>query len=401
MAEVSYEFPVGLPDASMFGWAGKRLQEIPDASEREEAVLTLFKLVDAVLADPTNLKKRRVKKQNATFHSKVGRHEGAIDFLRTAGFLDCDDPEVEGDAGKQALLCMDIAYLTRLTDAHHALAQVAIASGVQAPPLPSGGGFNPYSAISQAVDTTRKAKAPEAWKSEAEKVREEVRQKERELKELVDSAPPVDLKPTAFWLASGRRLEEVVKDQQAMEESTAGDGQLVMAQAAAMRKDGAAGDSKFANADKRRLAQLSKVRAHSSCILRVICPDKSVLQVNFRSADRGDHVLAQIKPLLAENIQELPWYVYQSPPLKRLNGRETLAAAGFPPGASLYLGFEGDKPAPPFLSAALVESMGAPPAEEQRGVNAIAGHFSGEAMGWGQGRKLGGAAPAAPSTAGS
>mmetsp|Transcript_18369 Transcript_18369/g.33290 ORF Transcript_18369/g.33290 Transcript_18369/m.33290 type:complete len:397 (+) Transcript_18369:70-1260(+) len=393
MAEVSYEFPVGLPDASMFGWAGKRLESIADPAEREDAIMTVFKLIDGVLAEPQNLKKRRVKKQNATFHQKVGRHEGAIDFLRVSGFMDADDPEIEGEDARQALLCMDIAYITRLTDAHHALAQVAKTVGLVPPMLPSSGGFNPYSATVQARDTTRSAKAPEAWKSEAERVREEVRQKERELKEIVDSAPEVALRPTAFWLSAGRRLEEVVRESQEAENAgTAGDAQLVMAQAAAMRKDGAPSDTKFANADKRRLAQLSKVRAHSSCILRVVCPDKSVLQLNFRSADRGDYVLDQIRPLLAAQVQALPWYVYQSPPLKKLSRNETLAAAGFPPGATLYLGFEGEKPGPPYLSEALVQTLGDMPVD-QRGVNGpgIPSNFTGEAMGWGRGQKLGGA----------
>merc|ERR1711971_329721 len=92
--------------------------------------------------------------------------------------------------------------------------------------------------------------------------------------------------------------------------------------------------------------------------------------------------MEQLSPLLAPHVSAAKWYLYQSPPLKRLGAKETLIQAGFCPGANLYLGFEGDKPPSPFLEASLVAEMGPAP-EEQRGVNAVAGHFSGEAMGWG------------------
>lgn len=405
MAEVSYNPPEDLPDASLLMIAAERLVAIPQAAEREEAILTLFKLIDGVLGAPEEVKKRRVKKTNETFNRKVGRFAAGIDFLRAAGFVEGDDPDAEGDAGRNALLSMPIAYLLRITDAHHTLAQAAQKVGIQPPPLP-GGGFNPYCSNQQSADSTRTAKAPNSWKGEADRLRDEVKKRQREMREKVDSAPPIDMQPSAFWLSAGRRLEEVVREtsEPATEERTA-DNALLATQVAAARAAMNGANSKFESADKKRLAELSHKRVHENCILRVICPDKSVLQVHFRAAERGEQVMSLLAPLLAPNVVQAGWYIYQSPPLKKLAPRETLAQAGFTPGANVYLGFEGGaRPSPPYFAPNIAAQLGPPPAEASRGVNAAAGPtFCGEAMGWGVGQKLGGPAPpvaaAAPAAA--
>lgn len=390
MTEVSYDFPQNLPDATLLLVSAQRMVAIQEA-EREDAVQTVFKLIHGVLGDLENAKKRRVKKANETFHRKVGRHACAVDFLRAAGFRDADDPEAEGEAGKGALLSMPVAYVARITDGHHTLARLASEAGLQVPALPGGSGFNPYASSVQKMDTTRSAKAPESWKSEAEQLREQVKKRERELQEKVTLAPPVDLRPAAFWLAAGTRLEEVIREaaQQEEERAALGDGGLLKDQVMSA-KQAISGTSTFESADKKRLAELGRRRAYQACILRIICPDKSVLQVHFRASENGEQVLELIEPLLAPHVKEARWYLYQSPPLKRLQAKETMAAAGLTPGANVYLGFDGDKPAPPYLSPDLVEQLG-PCRPEESGVTApAAASFTGEAMGWGAGQRLGG-----------
>eukprot|EP00441_Pelagodinium_beii_P044405 CAMPEP_0197634384 /NCGR_PEP_ID=MMETSP1338-20131121/10492_1 /TAXON_ID=43686 ORGANISM="Pelagodinium beii, Strain RCC1491" /NCGR_SAMPLE_ID=MMETSP1338 /ASSEMBLY_ACC=CAM_ASM_000754 /LENGTH=423 /DNA_ID=CAMNT_0043206239 /DNA_START=50 /DNA_END=1321 /DNA_ORIENTATION=- len=386
MTEVSYEIPQRLPDATQLLTSAQQLVAIPEASEREEAVHTVFKLIHGVLGDVDNAKKRRVKKANETFHRKVGRHEAPMQFLRAAGFIDADDPEAAEGEGKDALLSMPVAYISRLTDAHHTLARVATEAGIQPPSLP-GSGFNPYLASVQKMDATRNPKAPESWKSEADKLKDEVNKRRREMIEKVEHAPPVNLRPAAFWLAAGRRLEEVIREATAEDEERTADSHLLKEQVMSA-KVSISGGGQFASADKKRLAELSRKRVHEACILRVICPDKSVLQVHFRSAERGDKVLELIRPLLAPNVTSGSWYLYQTPPLKRLQSKETLAEAGLSPGANMYLGFDGDKPQPPYLEPGLVEQLGH--CRPQDGGVVAPSAFTGEAMGWGAGQKLGG-----------
>eukprot|EP00812_Abedinium_dasypus_P011759 NODE_5301_length_594_cov_162.768089.p2 GENE.NODE_5301_length_594_cov_162.768089~~NODE_5301_length_594_cov_162.768089.p2 ORF type:complete len:177 (+),score=48.59 NODE_5301_length_594_cov_162.768089:3-533(+) len=118
-----------------------------------------------------------------------------------------------------------------------------------------------------------------------------------------------------------------------------------------------------------------------------------VLQASFRSVEKGEHVMAVLAPLLAPHVREARWYLYQTPPLKKLAPRETLAAAGLAPGAGIYLGFDGEKPAPPYLDEPLVAQLGPQPADA-RGVVARGPTFTGEAMGWGAGQMLSGTAAA-------
>jgi hypothetical protein len=393
MAEVSIEFPAHLPTAAVMSMAAQGVAKLPEASEREEAVSTLFKLIDNVLSDPTNAKKRQVKKSNEAFHRKVGRHDSATQFLRSVGFMDSDDA-----------LSMPVAYIARLTDAHHSLASAAQQAGLPAPPLPHCPVFNPYSASSTAMDTTRAPKAPKSYQDEAERVAKELRDKEAALKAKVESASPVPLNASVFWSAAGRRLEEIVRETATVGEEEKGDGAIVGGQLSGVKAAINGSNLKFESAAKRALESISTKRVHESCILRVTCPDKSVLQVHFRSADRGEYVLSQVGPLLAPHIREASWYLYQSPPFKKLAPKETLIQAGFAPGANLYLGFDGSaKPGAPFFRPELQALLGPPPQDQGRGVNAIAGHLSGEAMGWGAGQRLGagaasGTAPAPDNT---
>lgn len=368
MAEVSYDVPVGLPDASLLLSAAEHLVALRNVDEREEAVQTCFKLVDAVLVAPADAKKRRLRKANETFYRKVGRHEAALNFLRCVGFQDSDDPDVPGKDGKGALLLMPVAYISRLTDAHHALAQASRVAGLSAPPLPAGS-FNPYQATSQRVDCAAPGvtTATEAWRNQADRLQEEVKRREHELKERLEKVAPVPLRPTAFWLSAGRRLEDVVRETAELPSEDVADAALLQSALISAKAASSNGNGNFESAAKNRLAQLSRTRIHEICVLRVICPDKSVLQVRFRAIDTGEHVLAELGPLLASHVRSAGWYLYQSPPLRRLQPKETLAAAGLAPGASLRLGFESGadaRPSPPYLAPNVLAQLGPRPQGE-------------------------------------
>jgi len=388
MAEVSIEYPNHLPTSAMMATSARGVCALAEASDREDAVSTLFKLVHSVLATPTDAKKRRVKKGNETFHRKVGRHDCAVEFLRACGFVDSDDPDA-GREGHGALLSMPVAYIVRLTDAHHSLASAAEQARLLAPPLPACPVFNPYASSSTALNSTSQPKVSNGFREETERIERELKEREAALKAKVDSAPPVPLNPSVFWASAGVRLEEIIRVTASTGDVEKGDNGIIGEQLSNVKAAVNGTNVKFESANKRALVELNKKRVHQFCIIRVTCPDKSVLQVHFRACDKGEHVLSQIAPLLAPHIQATSWYLYQSPPMKKLLAKETLAQAGFPPGANLYIGFDGEKPGPPFFEASLQATLGPVPQDQGRGVNAIAGHLSGEAMGWGAGQTVG------------
>merc|ERR1719183_2296852 len=139
----------------------------------------------------------------------------------------------------------------------------------------------------------------------------------------------------AFWLSAGARLEEVIKQTEsdhasqldAIRDERAADNELLKQQVASAKACINGGNEKFESADKRRLAELQKKRVHRTCILRVVCPDKSVLQAAFRATDTGQHVMEQLEPIWSHNVRDVGWYLYQTPPMRRLQPTETLVAA--------------------------------------------------------------------------
>jgi len=369
MTEVCYGSPTTLPEQGMLVEAAKELVGISDMTSREEVVRTLFKLVDAILASPEDATKRRVRRANAAFHQKVGRFHAALSFLRGVGFVEATD------AAGEAILAMPVAYISRLTDGHHTLAREARQAGLAAPPLPACS-FNPYRASCQTTDLVQATPAPTAWRSAAERLQQEVRQRELAIKESLHAAPPVQLRPVTFWLGAGCKIEDVVKETAALPRDEVGDQALLLSQLASATKAGAVGQGQFESADKGRLAKLAHQRMHTTCVLRVLCPDKSVLQVHFRAIDTGKHVMARLTPLLAPHVQQAGWYLFRSPPVRRLAADETLAAAGLVPGANLYLGFEGHaRVAAPYLEQQLAAQLGRRP-ESQRAMGSDS--FKGE-----------------------
>jgi len=364
MVEVSYDIPEGLPDSTSLYVAAQGVANIPYPQARDLALQSIFRLVDSVLAAPEDAKKRRVRKGNPTFHAKVGQHKVALDFLRCAGFMDADDPETPGKAGKGSLLVMQVAYIVRLTDAHHALADASQRCGCAAPAIPAGN-FNPYQENRLAGGAVKQ----QEWRGEAEQLRDEVKKREQELKDKLNFAAPVDLQPKVFWLSSGRRLEDVVKETATLpEEDLAEDAALLQSTLGSLPGH-TTGLQGFQNADKTRLVELSRIEVHERCVLRVICPDKSVLQAHFLAGEQIERVVERLGPLFSKSVQDSRWYLYQSPPLRRFQLKETLSAAGLTPGANVYLGFSGERPSSPYLADRLVLQLGPLPSEDQRGVS--------------------------------
>jgi len=261
---------------------------------------------------------------------------------------------------------MQVAYIVRLTDAHHALADASHRCGYAAPVIPAGN-FNPY----QENRLAGRAATEQEWRGEAEQLRDEVKKREQELKDKLHLAAPVDLQPKVFWLSSGRRLEDVVKETASLPEEDLTEDVALLQSTLGSLSGHSTGLHGFRNADKTRLVELSRVEVHERCVLRVICPDKSVLQANFLASDQIERVVERLGPLFSKSVQDSRWYLYQSPPLRRFQLRETLSAAGLTPGANVYLGFSGERPSTPYLADKLVLQLGPLPSEDQRGVGGI------------------------------
>lgn len=122
------------------------------------------------------------------------------------------------------------------------------------------------------------------------------------------------------------------------------------------------GNTKFESREAKELEKLRRRKVHDLAVLRVQCPDKVVLQLRFAPSTLISEVLAVVAPHIAPHLQS--WYLYQTPPMRKLEGKRTLAQEDLVPGALVHLGVERDERGQavpgPYLSVALMATL--PPA---------------------------------------
>ncbi|CEL99305.1 unnamed protein product [Vitrella brassicaformis CCMP3155] len=337
-------------------------QEVP-VDKMPGVLITLGRLLNGVLASPTNESKRKIRKENENFQAKVGQFAAGVAFLQSVGFQDVGEH-----------LILPVAYLSRLTDAHGALTELGREAGVTVPPIPNPTPadkhimFNPYqsSITSTTAEFSRvQGKLAEKRFHEVDQIRAELKQKKEDIRRGGEG-DTVELRPVAFHLSRMGRLEDALSAvQQEREQEETNPGEAGVAQSDIAKIKESMGDGpQFKSRAKQELAKLSKQKVHRQCILRVLFPDKLVLQLHFRPVDTIAHVQQQIKQLLREECRDLPWYIYETPPMRKFTARRTLHDEGLVPGAMVHFAFVGaangsaaNIPQPPYLQASLLTHL--------------------------------------------
>lgn len=134
-----------LIDADLQGVA-RKVVALREASERELALQTLFKLVDCVLADPTDEITWRVSKSSEIFR-KAGRAAWprlVFEFLELCGFQQTKEPAILKEEPQGCVWHLQQVDVALLMNAHLILARCAEEVGLSAPPMPLRRGTNPY-----------------------------------------------------------------------------------------------------------------------------------------------------------------------------------------------------------------------------------------------------------------
>ncbi|PFH31841.1 PUB domain-containing protein [Besnoitia besnoiti] len=347
-------FPFSLTEAI------ERLQlEVP--REALAGVLrTLFTVIDGVLAQPSNPKKRRLRKANATFHNQVGRHRAAVQVMEAAGF--CEGKMRDPASGAlEDFYVMDTAYVMRLTDAHHLLSQLAPHAGVEAPPLPSAG-FNPYSSsiVSASGTSYRQIAGKHADQRlvESSKLKEKIKEREQLLQ--TGGGEEVPLAPAVYALEELRARERAEKAELLRANATRFEEELAAANAdkpsltaadIARIKEIMGDGPSFKSRMRQQLEQLEKRKVFKSCTVRVLLPDRVILQLKFAPHQTLKLVRHHIQQFLHPQLRsaETPfgrWFLCETPPLRKVDLKKTLYEEGFVPNCTLHLKFPDE--CPPF-----------------------------------------------------
>ncbi|CBZ49866.1 conserved hypothetical protein [Neospora caninum Liverpool] len=318
---------------------------------------TLFTVIDGVLAQPSNPKKRRLRKANPSFHNQVGRFRAAVRVMEAAGFCEgkMRDP-TSGDLDE--FFVMDTAYVMRLTDAHHLLAQLATHAGVPVPPLPSTG-FNPYSSSIVSASGTSLSqvagKHGQMRKMENAQLKEKIKQREQLLQ--TGGGEQVPLAPAVYALEELRQREKADRRLLAQQSDFDGDPpsgdkpSLTAADIARIKEIMGDGPS-FRSRMQQQLEQLEKRKVFKSCTVRVLLPDRAVLQLSFAPHQTLRFVREQVEQFLhpdlrsptpgtkASTAEEPPfrrWFLGETPPLRKVELNKTLYQEGFVPNCTLHL----------------------------------------------------------------
>ncbi len=104
----------------------------------ETCLLTLFKLIHAILKSPSDEAKRSINLQNKNFSDRVGRHPQALEFLKGCGFKHEGGTGTEADTG--IFICRE-AYRSLLFEGDTALRNICKNNGLlsgNVPALPQG-----------------------------------------------------------------------------------------------------------------------------------------------------------------------------------------------------------------------------------------------------------------------
>ncbi|KAL7554811.1 hypothetical protein ACHAWF_018356 [Thalassiosira exigua] len=116
---------------------------VPSRQERQTCVLTLLRILDNVLSDPSksNPKVRKIKASNPAFRKRAGRWDGSAEFLRGCGFVGSAGGGAGGAGGVPPLLKLEEEDRDRLRRGRRELVDFAERElgieGGKLPPCPA------------------------------------------------------------------------------------------------------------------------------------------------------------------------------------------------------------------------------------------------------------------------
>eukprot|EP00382_Lankesteria_abbotti_P002776 CAMPEP_0113849610 /NCGR_PEP_ID=MMETSP0372-20130328/3257_1 /TAXON_ID=340204 /ORGANISM="Lankesteria abbotti" /LENGTH=269 /DNA_ID=CAMNT_0000819481 /DNA_START=237 /DNA_END=1046 /DNA_ORIENTATION=- /assembly_acc=CAM_ASM_000359 len=224
---------------------------------------------------------------------------------------------------------------------------------VDPPRLPTAA-FNPYASSIVGTDPETKVingqSMPEVFE-ESENIRKEIRQRQKILEgspSMVTDSVPAD--PKVFHISNLGKLEDAVNQAQT---ELFDSGMLTDEVAAGINvkllKNTLTEGPNFQSRARRQLESLRKQKIYNLCLLRILFPDKTVLQLQFHPRDTFKHVKATVQCFLHQSVSFLPWYIFETPPFRRMKPTETLMQAGLGAGAVLHFGVD-TAANPPYLS---------------------------------------------------
>ncbi|KAF7456189.1 PUB domain-containing protein [Cryptosporidium felis] len=358
-----------------------------DREKLKNVTEVLFKIIDSIIKEPKKGKIRRIKMKNPKFSSTIGSFPEALNVLKSVGFVQVKlgagqiSASLENLQPEEEYIELPIAYISRLTDCHHLLATFCSNHNLDAPSLvsidslPTDGTsnrgsvklthFNPYmSSISSTSANSKNDASLKLMKSAIEERRQmeaEIKNVERNMENGIQDPNhsqrlETDFcsKPFVFHSSKVQKLDNMIREinnlhqnqgQSSNEEEFEENDDFPHLDTLEMQriKDSIIGKAPvFKSRASEYLKSLLKRKIHSHASIRVVFPDKYILQLQFKPSHTTHDLVQTVRECINPNISSMNWFIYQSPPVSKITPDKglSLLKAGFVPNAQLYFKLE-------------------------------------------------------------
>ncbi|KAH8739152.1 hypothetical protein FG386_001019 [Cryptosporidium ryanae] len=329
---------------------------------------TLFKIIDSIIKEPKKGKIRRIRMNNPKFASTVGKYVQALNVLKSVGFVEVGEMNIKDSSNininSDNYIELPIAYISRLTDCHHLLASLCEKNKIEYPKLVSNdhfiynsnlikvNNFNPY--ISNISSTSFESKNESSKRliecaiEERYKVEIEIKKREKYIEMGITDSNSEDYicsKPIAFHSSelANKCDKNKIENTDKYEKDQDSDIEYLDKNDIQRIKDAIDGKkSTFKSKSNEYLNILRNKKVYSHTCIRIVFPDKYILQLEFKPNNTTYDLIEAVKECINPNIVLMDWFIYQSPPvIKVLPDKKTLLIkAGLVPNAQLYFKLE-------------------------------------------------------------
>eukprot|EP01056_Protomagalhaensia_sp_Gyna25_P002690 Protomagalhaensia_sp_Gyna_25__2689@NODE_253_length_4172_cov_32_949431_g195_i0_p2_GENE_NODE_253_length_4172_cov_32_949431_g195_i0NODE_253_length_4172_cov_32_949431_g195_i0_p2_ORF_typecomplete_len437_score52_41PUB/PF09409_10/5e11UBX/PF00789_20/0_0077Rad60SLD_2/PF13881_6/6_6e03Rad60SLD_2/PF13881_6/0_029_NODE_253_length_4172_cov_32_949431_g195_i08562166 len=301
-----------------------------------DALKSLYRLISAILMAPKDASKRKIRKGNPNFHTKVASKPEALRVLTGVGF----GIEVENN---EEFLTLAIAFMSRLTDASKLLEAELIKLGGSIPQsaVVKSTGFNPYTSnLATTRSESQRLQHPPDQEIDPGYINAQVA-REIKLRATGGSPQGVQLPINKVIYSSMKAAGHPPRIQADCESGDDLPPPLTPAELARL-KETLSGNRQFRSAGRERLEALRKEPIYSKTCLRIIGQDGTVLQMEFRPNTRVGHVCSSIwneglSRALKTLVQDPAHISLLEPPNRQLDRTKTLYEQRLVPNATLRL----------------------------------------------------------------
>jgi len=285
--------------------------------DSRQLLQVMMKIANNLIEQPFNEKVKQINVDNPAFHSKVGNYSFGRDMVESLGYKQEGKYYLLSESSSNSV----IDCLKEMQLFGEALGMSSAAPRVTAPLVE----FDPFKS-----NIVRVNPQPRGGTSAVE---DELAHLEQKRADIIASAgvPCRDIQVV-------NSMEELIKGETSSHISSNEESDswiLLLATKTRIQKQKAS--ESFRTKPMRDLESLKNARVFTRTLIRVVFPDKVVMQGTFSPLE----LVGQVKQMIVDLVGEAEFCLYTSPPRMELDHLKTLSDCGMVPGSLVYVSWIG------------------------------------------------------------